>query len=182
MAGYSESTARDGSIDILKRPHIQRTIERLKEQSLERSALDGAEVVNQIGAIALAEPTDYLKLIEDEELGGDRWTGKSPDELTARQKAAVKTIQVRDVFVGTGANRRWVRQEYKYTLHDKSFALQLLGKHFDIFGDRLPPGASDTGRRLRELPQEELEQLDQHIRGMIEKRQEPIDGEVLSDA
>lgn len=184
-AGYTEGTANNTGTQILNRPHVQAQIQSMIKDVAEHVALDAAAIINELGAVALARPDEYMEEKGRVDLGGlTVWSGKRPDELTDRQKAAVKEIHTRNVYVGKGAKRRVVGQEFRYTLHDKMSALQMLGKHFDVFGEREPK--DDLARTFADMPQEELEKLNQQFQQLQKQArdkkadEEAIDGEVLS--
>lgn len=174
MAGYSQP--RHNGPRLLNRPHIQEYLNRLGEKVQDHIALDAAEVVNQIGAVAMTNATEFWKQAED-----GLWVGLSPSELNDRQRVAVKKVHVRTTkqkYVDDdGEVRERMVQEFKYDLYDKSDALVQLGKHFEIFGS--DGEESSKGNRFRNLPAGQLERLgallEQGLNG------ETVDGAVLSD-
>lgn len=172
-AGYSRKYARKWSHLILRRPHVQEAIARISQGVNREMVLDVAAVVNQMGAVAMATPHDYLK-IED-----GKWTRKAPHELSDREKAAVRDVEIIDVMGEDEEGRQVVvAQEFRYLLHSKMEALGYLGKYFDIFGTT--GAGSAGGNPFADLPQEKLERIRSIIEGELESEGQQ-DGALLLD-
>lgn len=170
QAGYANP--RNNGTRLLNRPHIQEYLNHLGEKVQEIIALDAAEVVNQIGAIAMTNATEFWELAEN-----GLWQGIAPDQLNDRQRAAVRKVHVRDVKretvdPETGEKKVFYVQEFKYDLYDKSDALVQLGKHFEIFGGE--DGNNVKGNRFRDLPADQLARLGRMLEGAMEG--EVVDG------
>jgi hypothetical protein len=180
-AGYSLTEAKKHSYRLLQSPAVREQVSYFARMIEEEVTLDAAQVVNQLGAIALAQPDGFLR---PDPTNPERWVGVSPTELTPAQKAAVRRIYVEDIYEGTGANRKWVRQEFSYQLHDKVDALTLLGKHFNVFDDKGPQRPAEE--MFKDLPQEALDEAMQMFDRLLDKSnraaiEDLSDGEVLPD-
>ena len=156
-AGYAPRHARKHSYEILKRPHIQEQLNHLADRAQELLALDKAVVLNDLGAIALTRPIEFLTTDEQ-----GHWTGKRPEELTQRQMAAVRDIDVRDVKDDAG---KVIGQRFRYRLKDAQGALYRLGDHFGI-GDVEHPGGDQNP--FEDMPQDQLERLTKAYQSAIE--------------
>jgi phage terminase small subunit len=173
-AGYSAKTARKKAHEILARPHVQEEINRISIGVNRQMILDAAAVVNQLGAVAMASPHDYLK-IED-----GVWTSKAPHELTDRERAAVRSVEISNITEeNEDGEEVVVRQEFRYHLHNKLEALGYLGKYFDIFGST---GAGSAAvNPFANLPQEKLDRMTRMIEGELGADEEIEDGALLPD-
>ena len=167
-AGYSPTYAKNAALNLLPRQHIQEQLNYLSERQNETVALDAAVVINEFGAIAMTRPDELLK-VED-----GVWITKAPDELSERQRAAVKKISKRWVPTGeTDENGVAIRrQEFSYEMHDKLAALYKLGDHFGIGGD----AGKKAGNPFEEMDQDELDAISQLMEKAVDRR--AIEGEV----
>lgn len=166
---------------IMQRPHIQEQLNFLANYTAEKVALDAAVVINELGAVGLTRPDELMKIDDN-----GRWIGKHPDELNEQQRASVKTIRARDVYIDQemlgkegevlGMTQIYSHQEFQYVQHDKLKALLKLGDHFGV-GD-IPPGGGKENP-FENMPQEQLEKLTSAYESAMQAG--AIEGE-LSDA
>jgi hypothetical protein len=192
-AGYSESFANTKAYKLARQPDFVELVEDLRVRALEALVLDVGVVVNQIGAISTTNPTDLLMPEPVESMHGKkkiayRW--KSPDELTPMQRAAVRTIEVVNVYQDvlgedkkTVVGRELVAQHYHYTFHDKVKALEMLGRHFGAFLDGEPPPVPPGGEEdYSDVPHEQMVEAVKFLQALKTRGTVEIeDGEVLPD-
>ena len=170
-AGYSPEYAQKRSYQLVKKPHIIAEIERQKLKRAERmrrveykAEWTAADTINRMGQLAFAQILDFVKA--DPEIEGN-WIGKSPDELTPAQKAAVASFKAvpeyeRDANGDIKKPRVLKRYEYRYTLHDPPAALANMFRHFGLFDDKLRLIGS-TDNRFKNLSPEQLAALKDKI-------------------
>jgi phage terminase small subunit len=134
-AGYSPVFILKKCHLLMRRPHIIDEIKRLQSRLDNFAEKSATDVVNELSKIGFSQPSDYLK---PDPLNGDKWIGKSPNELTAPQRVAIARINCRDVKIGKDEDGNdMFRQEYSYHLHDKLNALIQMGRHYGLFDDKL---------------------------------------------
>ena len=151
-AGYKEKTAYSMGQRLLKNVEIQREIQKKKDKRSERTEITQDMVLRELAAIAFADATDYVQVVQKPYLTEDGEEVFLPDvaitetnELTAIQKKAIAGIK-------QGKNG------IELKLNDKTKALELLGKHLGMFTDKVEV----TERKndpFDELTVEELRQL-----------------------
>ena len=88
-AGYSDKYADGMAHKLLDKPEIVAEIKRLRERLNETADKSAVDVVNEFSKIAFTDRVDFLK--EDPYYPGE-FINKSPDELTADQRAIVEKI------------------------------------------------------------------------------------------
>lgn len=182
-AGYSESFSNTKAYMLENDPAIADMIETMRKKVVEVIALGAAEVINEIGAIAVANPVDFLApdVVDGQEVF--RW--KRPDELTPVQKAAVKSVRLitktENQKDGSGQSIKVVvGQEYVYHLHDKVKSLEMLGKYFKIFDSE--PG-KEAVEDFSGMSHEKMVEAWKFVKRLQHtgSEEEAVDGEVLSD-
>jgi phage terminase small subunit len=143
-AGYSPTNARKNAWQILNRPYVQEYLNVLAEKARESAAIEVADVIKSLAAIAFASPVDY---IERDESG--LYRRKPPEALTPEQRLAVKEIRVRASKTDTEPD------QFDYVLHDKLKALTMLGRHLGVFDH----ATASTPNPFMNLPQDQLEEI-----------------------
>lgn len=116
QAGYSESTARTGMREVLRRPAVAAYVEECRRQAT-CGAVDGSRVLAEMEAIAYADVGDFMRM-EDGKL-----VIKDLAELLPAQRAAIASIKE-----GTRG------MEVKF--YDKMHALEALGKKAGVLGEK----------------------------------------------
>jgi phage terminase small subunit len=156
-AGYSWKTARALAHTLLRKPHIKEYISQLTQKVATVAVADATTVVNGYAQIAFATPFDVL---EPDEKG--LWKGMAPDQLPSHIKPAIKKVHVKNLKNKDGTTR----QEFRYELYDKMDALDKLGKHFDVFGEKAP--STVNFNQYAQIPTDKLEKLQSAFRDVIE--------------
>ncbi|WP_345985278.1 terminase small subunit [Sulfurimonas sp. HSL-1656] len=128
-AGYKEKTAGSQAHDILKKPEIQAYLSELIEKQQERTQITADMVLDELGKIAFSKLTDFYD-------GEGRLI--HPENLPENASAAVATFKTRRESVGKNADGN---DEFdtidEYRRHDKVKALELIGRHFKMFTDKV---------------------------------------------
>jgi phage terminase small subunit len=137
-AGYSEKYSnQQGPQKLLGHAEVQAEIKRLRARLNETADKSATDVVNELSKIAFTDRVGFLK--EDPYYPGE-FVYKSPDELTADQRAIVEkvTYTMHEItIISDGQPEKLWMKAYTYVLSDKSKALENMGRHFGIFDDKL---------------------------------------------
>lgn len=114
-AGYSEKTAYSMGQRLLKKVEIQAAIQKRQAKLRGKLEITQERVLEELAAIAFANGTDFATITHN---GLVRLT--PTDEVPEEKKKAVASIK--EGRYGT-----------EIKLHDKVWALELLGKHLGVF-------------------------------------------------
>lgn len=123
-AGYSEKTATVIANQNLTKLYIQEYIQKLMKKREERTEITGDMVVRELAKTAFMKESDFYH---------DSGDVKKLSELDDDQKASLASYGFKSVHIGDG--------EYievpVFKAQDKTKALELLGRHFGLFNDKL---------------------------------------------
>lgn len=118
-AGYSKKTAGFIGYENLKKPYIQKAIAAKAEKHLERVEITAENVVDEMGKLSFSNITDLV------ELGRKGIKIKDFKKLPRHVTAAISEVsQTKDGYI-------------KFKLHSKPKSLEMLGRYFALFHDRL---------------------------------------------
>lgn len=125
-AGYSKRTAGEIGWENLKKPNIQARIAKKQKDAADAAQVEAADVLRHLKNIGFAQITDYLSF--------DRNGLKLRDSrrLTKAQRAAI--AEVTETTTRTKHGRQ--RSTRKFRLHSKTQALEMLGRHLDLFAEK----------------------------------------------
>lgn len=135
-AGYSEKTAYCQGHDLLKKPEIAEAVEHELELCCERTRVTKDKIIRELAKIAFVNIGDVV----DEATGGVL-TDLPKDDLAAISSIKTKTNQV-------GEEIMQVEREVRF--HDKTKALEQLGRHLGMFNDKLDVTVSKTQEQAAE--------------------------------
>lgn len=151
-AGYTENYANTNASKLLQNTTIAEYIRKRQADRMERTEITQDMVLRELAAIAFADATDYVKVVQKPYLTEDGEEVFLPDvaitetnELTAIQKKAIAGIK-------QGKNG------IELKLNDKTRALELLGKHLGMFTDNIQVNGS-LNNPFEGLTTEELKKL-----------------------
>lgn len=130
-SGYSPKTARSQGQRLLTNADVQARIEELNYDRAKRTGINADRVIEQIGAMAFGD----LRSVFD----GTRLM--RPDEWSDEAAALVAGIEVSTVNRGEGE----VEYIAKVRSTDRLKALELLGRHFKLFTDKVESTGKDGG-------------------------------------
>ena len=130
-AGYSKKTAYAIGQENLKKPEIQKEIQKLMDKRSKINEITADNVLKELASIAFADSTDYAKIKhktvvndvtgEKEEVAYVEFT--DTDDLSEEQKKAISAI-------------KYTRNGIAVETHNKLKALELLGKHLGMFDEQ----------------------------------------------
>lgn len=121
-AGYKEKTAYRTGAENLRKPQIQREIQKRMQERQQRTEVTQDMVVKELAAIAFAKATDYVEIRSNGVCG--TVVIKPTTDLSDQQIRAIAGIK-------EGANGIEIK------LNDKEKALELLGRHLGMWNDKL---------------------------------------------
>lgn len=119
-AGYSEKTAYSQGQRLLKNVEIQAALQKAMTKRSERTQVTQDQVVAELARIAFADMSAYATW------GEDGVTLEGSEDMMPNQTAVVGEVsETRTKDGGT----------IRFKLHDKTRALELLGRHLAMFTD-----------------------------------------------
>lgn len=122
-AGYSEKTASEIGAENLRKPQIQEYVSKLRQEQQERTKINADYVLNRLVDI------DKMKLGD---IFQDDWTLRPLSEWPDVWHQSLSSIDISEIFEGTGGERALVGLLKKIRWPDKLRNLELLGKHVTI--------------------------------------------------
>lgn len=129
-SGYSEKTADRIGPELLGKPCVLAEIQAAIELRERRTAITQDRVLAELAAVAFANGTDFAQI-----QGNGHVLFTPTDQLTAEKKRAVASIK--EGQFGT-----------EVKTYDKIKALELLGKHLGMFGDRAGAATQEVNNLL----------------------------------
>ena len=125
-AGYAPSRARNTGSDLMAKPHIQAFIKKL--QAEQRAEMKGIveRVQAERVAIAFFDPIDLFR--EDGSM-------KPLSEMPPWARRCIASIEVQEIWEGSGEDRRQVGELKKIKLVDKSASLTALERMLGLYRD-----------------------------------------------
>lgn len=139
-AGYSPETAGSIGSENLKKPEIRACIEKAMAERSKRTGINQDRIIMELAKIGLLNPKDLVDFDE-----ATVKEGASVEDLAAIASVRVKRFPTKD---GEGIER-------EIKMHDKTKALELLGKHFGMFKDKVEvSGLEDEKKKLDDILQQ----------------------------
>lgn len=136
-AGYDGDDRSLASIasENLRKLEVSEAIEGLRQKQFQRLELSSERVLRELARLAFVDI-------------GDAFTAegalKPIHEIPEDTRRAIAGIETDDLFDGFGEDRVKVGVTRKVKLASKDRALELLGKHFKLFTDRVEHDVSET--------------------------------------
>lgn len=125
-SGYSKKTARQQASDLLTNPAIETAIQAGLAKRLQKAELTADRVLEEMRRLAFA---DIRRLFDEH---GDL---KPLHTLSAEDAAAIASIEVVKKNLAAGDNH--VDIIHKVKAWDKTKALDMLGKHFNLLTEQV---------------------------------------------
>ncbi len=122
-AGYSTKSAKQQADQNLARENIKSAIDKAMAERSKRTGISQDIILRELARIAFCNISDVVNLDEASVKDGTA----SRDDTAAIQSIRVKRIPTQDGYI--------IEREVK--LYDKIRALELLGKHFNMFKDNV---------------------------------------------
>lgn len=136
-AGYSPETAYSIGSENLKKPEIRVCIEKAMAERSKRTGINQDRIIMELAKIGLLNPKDLVDF--------DEATVK--EEATEEDLAAIASVRVKRFPTKDGEG---IEREIK--MHDKTKALELLGRHFGMFKDKVEvSGLEEEKKKLDDI-------------------------------
>lgn len=130
-AGYSKKTAGSQAHDLLKKPEIQTLIQQLNDERSERTGITADIVLKELAKLATS---DIRKIMSNPDGGMVRI--EDLDDATAAAIAGVEVVKRQTGEHDEDGNPIY-EDVVKYKFWDKNKSLEMLGRHFKMFTDKL---------------------------------------------
>ena len=121
-AGYSRKTARFTASQNLTKPNVAAFIEAELARLREETGLKAERVIEELRKVAFSNLTHFVRW------DAEGVTFLDSGDLTANQSAAISDVS--QTITQHGGTRR-------IKLHDKPRALEMLGRYFSLFTDKV---------------------------------------------
>ena len=144
-AGYSKATAYSIGQENLKKPEILKAV----EKRMKKFDVTVDNVVQELAKMGFANMLDYVRTTDQ----GDAFVDLSA--LSREQAAAIQEVTVEEYTEGRGENKRDIRKT-KFKLADKRGSLELLGKHLELFTEKVKHSGSIETVDMSRLSDEQL--------------------------
>jgi phage terminase small subunit len=128
-AGYSVASARDIGYENLTKPYIKAYIDKRIDKIIEKTEITQEKVLNEMAKIGFASIDDYVE-VEIDKNNKKVVTIKATKDISKDKLAAISSIK-------QGANGIEIK------IHDKSRALEDIGRHLGMFKDKLEISGSN---------------------------------------
>lgn len=136
-AGYSPETAYSIGSENLKKPEIRACIEKAMAERSKRTGINQDRIIIELAKIGLLNPKDLVDF--------DEATVK--EEAAEEDLAAIASVRVKRFPTKDGEG---IEREIK--MHDKTKALELLGRHFGMFKDKVEvSGLEEEKKKLDDI-------------------------------
>ena len=151
-AGYKPKGAPAQAVRLLTNVNVKAAIEAKNSKRLEDLGISAEAVLKGLARLAYFDPRKFFNA--DGSL-------KSVTELDDDTAQALAGIEVEELFAGRGDNRKNIGRLTKIKLPDRGINLERLGKHLNLFRERVEltgkdgEGLSMTLRIISSNPDEE---------------------------
>jgi len=125
-AGYSSKCARHFAYRLLKQPEIQQAVHEKVKRITDKSDVTIQRVLTELARIAFSQLHHSVRVVSGRVVVTDT------DAMTEDQRAAMAEIAETEAGV-------------RVKMHDKTRALELLGKYLALFTDRTEVTGADGG-------------------------------------
>jgi phage terminase small subunit len=142
-AGYSEKGANVTGSQLLAVPSIKAAVNAAIAQRAVRVEVKVDDVVRELMRLA---SVDVMKAFDSK--GRLLSLSRMPEDV----RRAIQSIEVEELFEGSGDDRVQIGVLRKVKFWDKKGALELLGKHLQMFTERRPADADEAQASARWKP------------------------------
>lgn len=126
-AGYAENSAAEQASDLLRNPNIAELIQKAMDKRAVRTQVTADRVLSELARLAFSNMEDFI----DPETGSPKFK-----DLTRDQWASVQEI-TEDATGGSNDGERRLVLRRKFKLADKGQNLERIGRHLQLFTDKL---------------------------------------------
>jgi phage terminase small subunit len=126
-AGYSKRGARVRGAELLANRNVSEEISRRTSERMNKLEIRTDRVLKELARIAFFDPRKLFKA--DGSL-------RQVNELDEDTAAAIASLEVRELFQAIGSDKHPYGRVGKYKFANKRGALELLGKHLNLFSGK----------------------------------------------
>lgn len=137
MAGYSESLATTDAESIFNRPDVAAEIKKRTDNMMKRNEITEDWIVQRLMNIADASIGDLIEVDKDGNPSLDM------SKLNPTLRNALAGFEIEKYMKGRGENAREATK-IKVKMSDKIRALELLGKYFGMFKEKVQVSGDDS--------------------------------------
>lgn len=139
LAGYSKKTAGSVGEEILRKPEIQKAIDRELEKQIKKADLTAEDVINGLRQIA------FCNLSKAYDKDGNLL---HPHDMPEDLQMSLQALETDEIFRGRGVLRTKMGETRKIKLADKVRSLEALGRYFKLFTDKIEQSGPDGGPQV----------------------------------
>jgi len=148
-AGYSKKVAKEIAYENLTKPHIQEQIRLEIDKRADRIDKSGDDVVRLLWKMAELDLANYITVAEGGEVQAIAF-----DQLPeGASKLISKIKEMRTITESKDGERLTETNNLEYILPEKTKCLELLGRHYGLFNDKLE---HSIGGNLADLMRQHL--------------------------
>lgn len=138
-AGYSSKCAQQIATENLSKPFIREQIQKEFDKRADRIERTGDDVVRILWKMAELDLADYITVAEGGEVQAIAF-----DELPdGASKLISKIKEMRTITESKDGDRLTEQNNLEYVLPEKTKCLELLGRHYGLFNDKLKHEVGD---------------------------------------
>jgi phage terminase small subunit len=134
-AGSVGKNTREIGYRLLHTPKVAAYIEYLRQQQLANMGISGDRVLKELARLAFVDPRKMYD--EDGCL-------KPMHEMDDDTAAAISAVDTKEIFEKEGRETKYVGDQKKVRLNDKTKALELIARHLNLFEKDNKSGASNV--------------------------------------
>lgn len=128
-AGYSDAMAKSkGTTEILHHPGVQALIKELKAPIAAKLELSADHILSELNRIARCDVGEAF-----DENGKLKPIHEIPEDV----RRCIQSVETEELFEGFGKERTQIGFTKKIKFWDKNKGLELLGRHFKLYTDKI---------------------------------------------
>lgn len=124
-AGYSEDSAGSQAHDLLKKPEMQEYLQGMADKLTNKDEEQISKIICELQMIAFGDIKDFTC-----------WDSENvtlvPSDILGEKTRIISEVSQHKTYSDTGGSNN-----IKFKLHDKLKAIELLGRYYKIFTDKL---------------------------------------------
>lgn len=138
-AGYSKKAAKTTGPRLLANAGVAAAIEKALVRATEKAELTVADVLAEMRRVAFFDLSKVFS--EDGAL-------KPIHEMDEETRRIVASIETDELYAGRGSKRELIGYSRKVKIADKMKALEMIGRHFKMFTDKVEHTGKDGGPQV----------------------------------
>jgi phage terminase small subunit len=140
-AGYKENTASETAYELLRKPQIMEAVDAALAKVAEKNEVTAIRIIKELSLIAFSDLQSYVDV--DPDTGAIRCKGF--DDMPPETSRALESISEDRVIREASDGKSVVlNDKIKFKMHDKVRALEMLGKHLNLFNEASSKDIADA--------------------------------------